>query len=344
MKKVLIKSSLALTVVLVSLVIIELAMARWKPQSGAPEEEKLGQWGNQVHQASDVPGLYYELRPGAERTYKPPRQGGIEIPIHINQYGMRGPDFEFEKGEFRRVAILGDSTTFGYGVQDDQSYPAVLQTMLNNRDKPFRYQTLNFGVAGYSTKEEAVVLEHKALAFDPDVVVIGYNLNDPDGEHAKEPLYNNFAPAPWWRNFHLTRFLMESQRQRRIKKIGGGNPLRYWHAPGRANWAIVEEGFAKIAEIAKEAEIPVVVVIFTAGAPKKDPELYDLKDLHAQVAVEARKNGFEVIDLSPVFSKLQATGEKTQLPHQHPNVLGQRAAADAIAKYLLGEGGPFARE
>lgn len=343
MKRILLKLGVSLVVTAIAIVGAELAMGKWKPQSGAPGEIKLGQWGNQVHQPSEVPGLYYELRPGARKNYKPPRQGGVQIPIEVNRYGMRGADFEFEKGDMRRVAVLGDSTTFGYGVRDDESYPAVLETMLNNRDKPKRYQTLNFGVAGYSTKEEAVVLEHKAMAFEPDAVVIGYNLNDPDGEHAKEPLYNNFAPPEWWRHFHLTRYFVETLRQRRIQKIGNGNPLRYWHAPGSSNWAIVEDGFARIAEIAGEAEIPVVVVIFTAGAPKKDAELYELKDIHAQVAAEAKKNGFAVIDTSPVFSALQAEGKKTQLPHQHPNVLGQRAAADAIAKYMLEPGGPFAR-
>jgi lysophospholipase L1-like esterase len=340
-KKTLIKLGLLLGATMVSLVIAELAMARWRPQSGAPGETKLGQWGNQVHQPSETAGLLYELRPGAERSYTPPRQGGKEIPIHINQYGMRGPDFPFEKGKFRRVAVLGDSTTFGYGVQDDESYAAVLERMLNNRDQPNRYQTLNFGVAGYSTKEEAVVLERKALAFEPDAVIIGYNLNDPDAEHAKEPLYNHFAEPAWWRYFHLTRYVTEKLRQRRIDRLADGNPVRYWHTPGRDNWAQVEDGFARIAEISSLHELPVLVVIFTAGAPRKDPELYDLKDLHAQVAAEARKNGFDVLDLSPVFSALQAEGKKTQLPHQHPNVLGQHASADAIARRLLGQGGPF---
>jgi len=340
MKRVLLKLGLVLLGVALTLVAIELVMATWYPQPGAPGETTIG-WGNRIHQASEVPGLHYELRPGAEKTYRPKRQQGAELPIHVNRFGMRGREFERVKGDARRVAVLGDSTTFGYGVSDDESYPAVLEALLNDRDPDHSYQVLNFGVAGYGTTEEALVLEHKALPFEPDAIVVGYNLNDPDAEHALEPLYNHFTEPAWWRHFHLTRFVAERQRQRRIATLGGGNPIRYWHVPGRENWATVERGFARIAELAQEAQLPVLVVIFTAGAPKKDPAEYDLRDVHAQVAAEARANGFAVIDTSPIYSALQAAGKKTQFPHQHPTALGQRAAAEAIADWLLGAKGPL---
>ncbi|MFT7669150.1 MAG: lysophospholipase L1-like esterase [Planctomycetota bacterium] len=337
------KLALALASTALGLGVIELVVASWMPQPGAPIESKLGDWGNNVHQASEVPGLLYELKPGAESKYRPRNQKGGKIPVKINSYGMHGPEFEFEKRKFRRVAILGDSTTFGYGVQSGQSYSSILQTMLNNRDKPTQYQTMNFGVAGYSTKEEAIVLEHKALKFKPDAIVLGYNLNDPDGEHAGEPLYNNFAKPKWWRHSHITRYIERTMREYRIEKYAQGNLIRYWHTPGKSNWAMVEDGFVRIAELAQEAGLPVLVVLFTAGSPTNDPSTYGLRDLHAQVAAEARKNGFEVLDLSIAYSRLFKEGKKTQLPHMHPNLLGQRTAADEIAKFLLGEKGAFAQ-
>ncbi|MFT7670109.1 MAG: lysophospholipase L1-like esterase [Planctomycetota bacterium] len=343
MARLLKKVTLTLVSTVVCVGMAEFAMATWLPQAGAPENSNLGSWGNKVHQPSKVPGLLYELRPGARSKYRPPRQKGLVIPVKINSFGMHGPQIELEKGEYRRIAVLGDSTTFGYGVETSETYPAVLQAMLTDRDQPNKYQTLNFGVAGYSTREEAIVLEHKALKFKPDAIIVGYNLNDPDGEHAKQPLHNHFVVAKWWRYSHLVRFASETLRKQRLSKLGGGNPLKYWHAPGRANWAIVEDGFARIATIAEEEGLPVLVVIFTAGPPTKDPSTYDLKDLHAQVALEARKNGFDVLDLSPAYSKLAKEGKKSQLPHSHPNVLGQLTASDEIAKFMLGPGGPFAQ-
>lgn len=37
---------------------------------------------------------------------------------------------------------------------------------------------INFGVMGYDTTQEARLLETKVLAFQPDLIVIGYCLND----------------------------------------------------------------------------------------------------------------------------------------------------------------------
>lgn len=342
-RSIVLKVSLALASTLGALGLAELAMATWLPQDGGPDR-RAEAWANLVHRRSKTPGLLYELKPNARRVYRPPKQEGVQVPIPItvNRHGMRSPDVELKKGDRLRVAVLGDSTTFGYGVRDDESYPAVLQTTLAVRDRSREYEVLNFGVAGYNTADEAAVLAHKALRFRPDVIVVGYNLNDPDAE-SQMPLHAHFRPQAWWESFHLARYVAAVARRPRFKELGYDDPIHYWHAEGGANWAVVEDGFRRIAELADGADIPVVVVIFTVGPPTESPETYAMRDVHDQVAREAIENGFDVIDLSIEYARLTASGLVTQLSHDHPNVLGHRAAADAIADYLLDEGGPFHR-
>jgi len=320
---------------------VELGFATLAPQPGAPDVGELSEWANRAHRASTIPGLDYELRPRIHFEREKFDDSGVIVAEH-NDLGMRdGPIVWAKAPGVRRIAVLGDSTTYGYGVSQGEDYTSVLEELLDASDPAHDYETLNFGVAGYGTKREAIVLEHKALLLKPDAVVLGYNLNDPDIDHFGDLLFRKYMPPAWWQHFHTTRFLMGRFEKFQIDRVGGGDIFHFWHAPGHANWATVKDGFARIAELAKDANVPVLVVIFTVGDPTASPETYRYRDIHAQVAALATQNGFGVLDLSPVYSALTAKGIESQFPHLHPNLLGQRAAAQAIHDYLCGPNGPF---
>lgn len=77
----------------------------------------------------------------------------------------------------RRVAALGDSFTFGLGVNDDETYPAVLQARLRT-GCPDTVEVINFGVGGYGLSQELELFERYAAPFAPDVVVYQFYSND----------------------------------------------------------------------------------------------------------------------------------------------------------------------
>ena len=80
-----------------------------------------------------------------------------------------------------RVACVGDSITFGYGIKDrdKMSYPAQLGKRLGSK-----YEVRNFGVNGHTllSKGNAPYIKSKAyrdaLAFAPEIVVIKLGTND----------------------------------------------------------------------------------------------------------------------------------------------------------------------
>ena len=90
---------------------------------------------------------------------------------------------ESEYAETIRVACIGNSVTFGYGLQDRErnSYPARLQEILG-----VKYEVRNFGFNGATLLQKG----HKpyrekppfaeALDFKPHIVVIHLGLNDTD--------------------------------------------------------------------------------------------------------------------------------------------------------------------
>ena len=98
----------------------------------------------------------------------------------INARGWRGPEFEptLEPGELRVVA-LGDSCTFGKAVEEDETWPRALEREL--RASPGDYESVlvaNLGVNGYSGRDYVTAYRQQAAALAPQVVVIGFNIND----------------------------------------------------------------------------------------------------------------------------------------------------------------------
>lgn len=99
-----------------------------------------------------IPGLTYELVPGLDQQSHAAR-------VVTDSEGLRDRERTRVKPPgTRRIAVLGDSFAFGYGVEGDAAWPAVLERLLPPGD-----EVLDSGVGGHSTQDEAALREHKAL-------------------------------------------------------------------------------------------------------------------------------------------------------------------------------------
>jgi hypothetical protein len=92
--------------------------------------------------------------------------------------GLRAPAHSVEKdlGVFR-ILLLGCSTTFGWGVADDESLPAQLEAQLR-RSGYAKVEVINGGQPGYSSFQGRRFFEEVAAAYAPDLVMIGYVIQD----------------------------------------------------------------------------------------------------------------------------------------------------------------------
>ena len=77
-----------------------------------------------------------------------------------------------------RIVALGDSFTFGTGVEDDQTFPALLEARLNARREGPRVEVLNAGVHGCGTGNQALWFDRGLKQFRPDILVLTIYAND----------------------------------------------------------------------------------------------------------------------------------------------------------------------
>lgn len=77
----------------------------------------------------------------------------------------------------RRVLCLGDSNTFGWGVDHGQAWPEQLHRILE-RKAPGRYSVRNLGQPGYSSDQGVALWGTLESGLEPAVVIVGYGFND----------------------------------------------------------------------------------------------------------------------------------------------------------------------
>jgi lysophospholipase L1-like esterase len=114
-----------------------------------------------------------------------------------------------------RVAVVGDSFTFGWGANDDQTYPSRLEHLLNDTLGPA--EVLNAGVCGTGTGNEALWYDLWVGRFHPNLVILTVVPNDTDDDLAR-PLFSidasgNVAPKS---AFQVEQFQSETLTARRL--------------------------------------------------------------------------------------------------------------------------------
>ena len=88
--------------------------------------------------------------------------------LTFDKYG-RYSDHPLEKGP--GIAVLGDSHAMGWGVNDHETFSAILESKIN---KP----VYNLAVSGYGTIRKLIRFEKSGIANMVDTVVIQYTYND----------------------------------------------------------------------------------------------------------------------------------------------------------------------
>src|SRR5262245_26298370 len=96
--------------------------------------------------------------------------------ITLNSQGFRSGEFGAPRAGALRVACIGDSWTFGMNVEQDRTYPSRLLADL--RAARADVEVENFGVLGYSSFQGLELLKARVLDRHPDVVAIGFGMND----------------------------------------------------------------------------------------------------------------------------------------------------------------------
>lgn len=117
------------------------------------------------------PQYGWSCRPGA-RVHV--RGEDLDYHVAINSAGFRDPERTLSKpAGTKRIVLLGDSMTWGWGVDQGQRFSDLLEQKLAPST-----QLINLAVPGYGTDAHLWTLEERALAYQPDIILLCFVAND----------------------------------------------------------------------------------------------------------------------------------------------------------------------
>ena len=114
------------------------------------------------------PQIGFALNPNLKSSQQRP---AFIVPVTTNALGLRGPEIGPRSNKFR-IALLGDSHTFGSGLADDETLPARLEVELNALAGADRFEVVNAGSPAHSTVQEYLQHERLAQKVDADLWIL----------------------------------------------------------------------------------------------------------------------------------------------------------------------------
>ena len=144
------------------------AFARWSEYYTS----QFDQLWPEVFTTSTNPWASFRLRPGSHGMM-------MSSPISINSLGFRRPEISAAKGDFYRIVVLGESSTFGMTVEaGDQPWPERLEQIIRQRLKTRRpVQVINAGVPAYTIEANIRRLPAEILPLQPDMIISYHGAN-----------------------------------------------------------------------------------------------------------------------------------------------------------------------
>ena len=290
----------------------------------------LGNFGqSQVLVRSDDPQICLELRPQADLRYTGWRARVPATRIRTNSYGMRGPEFSFDKPPGTlRVAVAGDSFTFGQGVEEDEAFVQVAGALL--RESGVATEVLNFGVPGHATPQSVALVRERVVPTDPDVVLINVFANDLSQEESWCLYGQGGHPAAAWtlRNVYLIRLVVFLTSPWVRPEPEPGTEERLGPPTERFRAALTE-----LVELGRNNDfLPAVVLLTNRSQFVQSRYCQGCRPAHDLV----EGTGVHVIDLSETWDRLQDDLGANFIPgDDHFSAAGSAAVGRDLGEALL---------
>lgn len=299
------------------------------------------------------------LKPSFEATLL---SAEYEIEIKTNSEGFRDAEFSVNKpGGVFRILVAGDSFTYGIGVEADETYPKIMERILNERilDQDLKYEVFNLGIPDIGTLEELEIIRY-GMKYEPDLILLGLLVENRWAERGND-LCDNFrywdrlkrkklpkaypprdsgVKAKMIRSLDsLHRLLINHSEFYFLLMTRKGGSLRKHLVRLRESqnqerlnsaWEITREALKKIRAIAQEKNLPLVVLFipFSNDLGIPDPGLRD------ELVKLDRESGVNLFDLSEALRR----NKDENLYYQadgHWRPLGHRLSAEAAVDYLV---------
>jgi lysophospholipase L1-like esterase len=272
---------------------------------------------------------------------------------NINAMGFRGPLPDQPKPEGRRrILSTGDSSFYGFGVNDDEVFTHQLGADLVVQG--LDVDVINAGVGGYTIAQHMLVMAEQGWALEPDLLILANVWSDNTWDTFRDEdllLSNRFAQAnPLTRSALVRLFAAwwSSGGEAESGRVIVWNAADGW-PEGKVRRVPLDRWMALHDQLLREAARRGTGVIFLkptnsfllGESPMGPPPAWS-PYFEAMDALAAHHQ-IPIIDVTTVYKAAMATGitaEELLWDKMHPTALGHRVLSQAIQARLASAGWP----
>jgi hypothetical protein len=272
-------------------------------------------------QRSEYPSILYELKPDIDALFQ-------DSEFKTNSAGMVDKEYSKAKPENTlRIALVGSSWTMGSGVSQDSAYHSLLETELSAQSKYQNYEFLNFGVEHYGLREIVATARHRAIKWDPDILVVTITpftaklrWDEPGSDEELPEQEYSFFKSYVLRtldNIMGTKYYATNLASRPIIKLSDDKLYQ----------AQLERAFQELHQIAAEEGIPLMVMWLSYRQPQAETEAF-LQKLSAE---------YDVIFVD-TYNWLDNANKALLYSgrfNRHPNAYGHELIAQSLKESLI---------
>jgi hypothetical protein len=294
------------------------------------------------------PYLIYEYVPGQHPD------GGVVL--NINSLGLRGPEIAIPKpAGVRRFITTGDSSVFGFGVEDDEVFSSVAGELLGESVEPVIGAT-----PGYSSFQSLNLLRLRGLSTEPDLIVIGnlWSDNNFDAFVDKDTIatltgYEGSTIGAVKRSFSKSAIYRVADWKLRVRPQIEKVRVVDWQQSSEDRGQIglrrvsindYAQNLDHLVAIAKERGADVVFLLLSNNedvGPQGDARAMKAWTPYRDVMrATAERHGAPVIDVPALFTASGLSRQDLFLDKMHPTAKGHAIIGQALADLLLEGGWP----
>jgi hypothetical protein len=213
---------------------------------------EMWKYAHVLKRVSNDPDQVFTHSPGA-------RAHLMGVDVRVNSHGLRGREIDYLKPPgTRRVLMLGDSLTFGWGVSEEEVTSHIVERNLNDRRTEVRWEVVNSGVGNYNTRLEVHYLATEGLRYAPDVVVLNYFINDAEPDPRYSGNFINMHSAAWV--FFANR--LDVLVRRLTRKGSWEDYYRALYRPDAEGWHAARVAILRFGEICRQHALQCLVYAF----------------------------------------------------------------------------------
>ncbi len=305
------------------------------------------------------------LRPNTVATIYNHPISKRNVVIRTNSLGYRNP--ELEPKQRKRILFLGDSITCADYVDEKETFVRIVQSISETFPEPV--ETVNAGVGAIGLENYLNILQETGLNINPDIVIIGFYLND-----FKPSLSIKLLQPPkillssWFFNYlfyalSVSKALLTESQQNSISQ----GEFQSWYEEINKNFASLEpaydgtDGFKgrilkkvnnwggtwstgawkRMSEVLKtikatleSAGVTMVIAAFPVRDQVNEEKLYDFPQ--RKLKEVAKELQVDVIDMLPTLrEERKQSGTPLFYDHCHYTPYGNSVIAKEVWEFLL---------